>query len=78
MPVNSNLHHLVNSVKLNPKRKLFLEKLLLFFKLNTKHLGIFHIIYFSVLSCSVPTFQGLQEDILSKLADVLEEVKSLY
>lgn len=27
------------------------------------------------LSCSVPTFQGLQEDILSKLADVLEEVK---
>lgn len=33
--------------------------------------------HFSALSfsCSVPTFQGLQEDILSKLADVLEEVK---
>lgn len=41
---------------------------------------VFHILYFSVVcfSCSVPTFQGLQEDILSKLADVLEEVKGLY
>lgn len=27
--------------------------------------------------CSVPTFHGLQEDILSKLADVLEEVSAL-
>lgn len=37
-------------------------------------------LYFSLLSfsCSVPTFQGLQEDILSKLADVLEEVKGFY
>lgn len=29
---------------------------------------------FLSLSCSVPTFHDLQEDILSKLADVLEEV----
>lgn len=28
--------------------------------------------------CSVPTFHGLQEDILSKLADVLEEVTALF
>lgn len=29
-------------------------------------------------SGSVPTFHGLQEDILSKLADVLEEVNTLF
>lgn len=31
---------------------------------------------FSPLSRSVPSFHGLQEDILSKLADVLEEVNA--
>lgn len=30
--------------------------------------------FYMSLSCSVPTFQGLAEEILSKLADVLEEV----
>lgn len=29
-------------------------------------------------SGSVPSFHGLQEDILSKLADVLEEVNTLF
>ena len=32
----------------------------------------------SLLSRSVPTFHDLQEDLLSKLADVLEEVNALF
>lgn len=66
-------------VKLNTK-ELFLEKLLLwnyYYFFFFRRLGSIHKcrnVCVLSFSCSVPTFQGLQEDILSKLADVLEEV----
>lgn len=40
------------------------------------HFGITVLFPVCVFPCSVPTFKGLPEETLSKLADVLEEVKN--
>lgn len=37
-------------------------------------MSFFHFIYLFIFYFSVPTFQGLPEETLSKIADVLEEV----
>lgn len=46
--------------------------------IHARKLLLMHWTSFFVLFSSVPTFQSLPEEILSKLADVLEEVTTLH